>query len=86
MRVDRIRIEQHQVGGHTLPNLPRLGIPKNRACTSKTTHRLFQRQRLSLAHPAAKQVGGVRSVTEHIDMRAAIRETDHEARIGDEPL
>ena len=48
--------------------------------------RELQRERLALAHPDARADRCVARVAQHIDMRAAVRQPDHRARIGDELL
>src|SRR5262249_43428668 len=87
VRVDGIRVEQHQVGGHSLRDPAALGDAEEPGrLQGETAYRLFQSQRLSLAHPTAQQVGGVRGVTKQVRMGAAVGEADEEAGVGDESL
>ena len=46
--------------------------------------RTLERHRTALAHPRPEHVGGVARVAQHIDVRAAVRQSDHRARVADQ--
>src|ERR1700687_1295500 len=78
-------VENRDVGGKS--GLEAAAIPDSEEVgrlRGDALDRLLEGHRSAFAHPGAEEIRAVACVAEHVHMRAAVGETDHGARIGDQ--
>src|SRR5438128_12286522 len=78
-------VENRDVGRE--PGLETAAIPDSKEVgrlRGDALDRLLQTHRSPFAHPSAEQISAVTGVADHVYVRAAVGETDHGARIGDQ--
>lgn len=78
-------VENRDVGGKS--GLETAAIPDSEEVgrlRGDALDRLLQGHRSPFADPGAEQISAVAGVAEHVHMRAAVGETDHGARIGNQ--
>src|SRR5271155_3189700 len=81
-RSNPVEVENREVGRHARRDYPAArNAEETRGLRSDPLDRMFERKRLPPADEIADEISGIASVAQHIDVGAAVRNSDHRARI-----